>query len=93
MVHQLPHEFSNDLRLGILGNYLIFKTSQILVEIKPSAYSTFLNKNLAIAVKNHPKVETRLFLPCLTLLDVSISFQVFCWVLQCHFTCGEPKLC
>ena len=40
-IAKLPHELPNDLRLRILGNWEIFKKSQIRVETKPIAHFLF----------------------------------------------------
>ena len=41
LVHELPHEFPNDLRLRILGNWEILEKCQIWVQTQPSAQSSF----------------------------------------------------
>ena len=58
LVYELPHELSNNLRLGILGNKEILGRSQIWVERNPSLPPR--NQTLAMAVKKHAKVGIKL---------------------------------
>ena len=44
-IYELPHELPNDLRLRILGNQEILRTSQIFTELQPSAQSSYQNEN------------------------------------------------
>ena len=68
LVHELPHEYSNDLRLRILGNYEILEKSQLWVGTKPSAQSLFEksdfgNSSRKSCIKGY---QTFPFLPSIT---------------------------
>ena len=79
LVYEFPHEWPNDLRLGILGNKEILRKYQIWVETcLPVSSLSSRNQTLAIAVKKHAKVDIKLFLSFIVLLDFSILFQIFC---------------
>ena len=79
LVYEFPHEWPNDLRLGILGNKEILRKYQISVETcLPVSSLPSRNQTLAIAVKKHAKVDIKLFLSFIVLLDFSILFQIFC---------------
>ena len=68
LVNEFPHELPNDLRLTILGN--IRTISNYGGDFFPSRKQT-----LVIAVKKKTKVDIKLFLSYLVLLDFSIFFQ------------------
>ena len=79
LVYEFPHEWPNDLRLAILGNKEILRKYQIWVETcLPVSSLPSRNQTLAIAVKKHAKVDIKLFLSFIVLLDFSILFQIFC---------------
>ena len=46
LVHELPHEFPNDLRLTILGNQDILEKCQMWQERQPSTQSSFQKLNV-----------------------------------------------
>ena len=81
LVYELPHVLPNDLILRILGKNLrkrrkMRKISNLGGDIVvPSLPSR--NLTLAIAVKNHAKVDIKLFFSCLVLLDFSILSKYF----------------
>ena len=60
---KFPHEWPNDLRLGILGNKEILRKYQIWVETcLPVSSLPSRNQTLAIAVKKYAKVDIKLLL-------------------------------
>ena len=46
-IYELPHEFPNDVRPMIVGNYEMSGKSQSFIELLPSAQSSSQNKNFA----------------------------------------------
>ena len=61
-IYELSHEFLNDLRLRILGNYETAEKSQNVMELLPSAQSSPRNESFVDTSKNLLKAETELFL-------------------------------
>ena len=45
VIYELPHELQNDLRLRILGNKKILRTSHVFTELYLSAQSSSQNEN------------------------------------------------
>ena len=77
LVYELPHELPNDLRLKILGNEEIFGKSEIawrhsLVPSLPSR-----NETLAIAVKQHTKVDIRILFSCPVFYWISLFYSKY----------------
>ena len=54
-IYELPHEFLNNLRLRILGNYKISVKSQNVIELQPSAQPYSQNKNFVNTSKKPMK--------------------------------------
>ena len=54
----------------------MFEKSEIDID-SYSAQSSLQKLNLAIAVKKHPNVDIRLFMPCQILLNSSILSEIF----------------
>ena len=62
LVHELPHELPNDVRLRIWGNKEILGKSQIWVETQPSAQSPFQKLNFGSNSQKTRKSGYRTFL-------------------------------
>ena len=70
LVHELPYELPNDLRLRILGNQEILEKSQMWVETQPSAQSSFQKLNVDNSCQKGRKIRYCLF-------EVLSNFTVF----------------
>ena len=57
LVHELPHELPNVLKLRILGNYKILEKCQIRMETQPSAQSSFQKLNVDNSCKRTRKIR------------------------------------
>ena len=62
LVHKLPHELPNNLRLRIFGNKEILGKSQIWVETSPSAQSPFQKLNFGNSSQKTLKSRYQTFL-------------------------------
>ena len=57
LVHEFPHKLPKDLRLRIVGNYIILEKCQMWVETQPSAQSFFQNLNVDNSCQKTRKVS------------------------------------
>ena len=75
LIHELPHELPNDLRLRTLGNWKISGKCQIRVEMQPSDNNC----------EKHTKLGNKILNSCSRLLDFFTSCQIFCTGLSVQF--------
>ena len=61
LVHKLPRELPNDLRLRILGNFKIVEKSQIWVETQLSCQSSFHKLNVGNGCQKQRKIRYYIF--------------------------------
>ena len=87
LVYELPHELQNDLVVphGIFAAGGAFVPTQEKKKLRILRNKEILHilgirilGTLAVAFKKHAKVDIKLFLPCLVLLDFSILFHMPC---------------
>ena len=70
LVHELPYEFPNDLRLKILGNYELLEKCQMRGETQPSTQFSFHKLNIDNSCKKTRKIRYYIF-------EVTLR-QIFC---------------
>ena len=70
LVHELPHELLNELRLRILGNQEILEKYQMWVETQPSAQFFFQTLNVDNSCQETCKIRYYIF-------EVLSNFTVF----------------
>ena len=78
LVHELPHDLPNSLRLRILGNYEILEKFQIWVETQPSVQSSFQKLNFDSNCQKTRKIREQIFEALSNLLDFFTLCQIFC---------------
>ena len=61
LVHKLPHELPNDLRLTILGNQEILEKCQMWVQTQPNAQSSFQKLNVDNSCQKTRKIRYYIF--------------------------------
>ena len=78
LVHEMPHELLNDIRLRILGNQGIFEKFQMRVKSKPSAKSSIPKLNVDKSCQKTRKIRYYSFevLPNFTVL-IYFTVQYF----------------
>ena len=74
----MPYDLPNDLKLRILENYEILEQLQMWAEPWSSAQAPSKKLNFGNSSQKHAKVDIKLFLSCLVLLNFSNLFRILC---------------
>ena len=83
----MPYNTPNDVRLGILGNYEIWKKIRMRWRQNTVTNLPSRNKSLAMAVKNYTKADAKLSVPLQFCLISLLSFIYFVRDIRsfCHY--------